>query len=96
MTTYTPTPLDTAFILLPPSLAVLLEKLAENNHDVWAVGRIRERWTLGPTRDDAEKKHPCLVPSAALPESAKEYDRKTVSETLKAIMKLGYIIQEPN
>ena len=49
----------------------------------------------GQARDDASKKHPCLVPYADLPESEKEYDRKTADETLKAIMVLGYKIGEP-
>ena len=34
MTTYTPKPLNTAAVALPPSLAALLEKLAENTHEV--------------------------------------------------------------
>jgi len=92
MTTYTPLPLDTAFIELPPSLTELLEKLAENTHDVWAVTRIAQGWSYGVSRDDAGKKHPCLVPYADLPESEKEYDRKTAGETLKAILLLGYAI----
>jgi len=95
MNTYTPTPLDTSAIALPQSLQTLLEKLAENTHDVWAVQRIQQGWTHGPSRDDAAKRHPCLVPYAELPESEKEYDRMTAGETLKAILKLGYTIQEP-
>jgi hypothetical protein len=45
-------------------------------------------------RDDANKKHPCLVPYADLPESEKEYDRKTSAETIKAVMALGYVISK--
>ena len=93
--TYTPTPLDTSAIALPASLAKLLERLAENTHDVWAAQRIAQGWTHGPARDDAAKKHPCLVPYAELPDSEKEYDRKTAGETLKAILHLGYAIVEP-
>lgn len=44
-------------------------------------------------RDDKQKKHPCLVPYDQLPETEKEYDRKTAEATLKAIMKLGFTIQ---
>jgi len=92
MTTYTPKPLDTTDVLLPTSLTPLMEKLAENIHDVWAVTRISQGWSYGPARDDASKKHPCLVPYADLPESEKEYDRKTAEETLKAVLALGYAI----
>jgi hypothetical protein len=47
----------------------------------------------GPERDGKAKKHPDLVPYGDLPESEKEYDRKTAMETLKVIMGLGYGIR---
>jgi hypothetical protein len=90
MTSYTPRPLDTSAVVLPEALLGLLERLAENTHEVWAAQRIKEGWTYGPERDDADKKHPCLVPYADLPESEKEYDRNTAAETLKAVIALGY------
>jgi spore coat protein CotF len=93
--TYHPKPLNTASINLSASLQQLLEQLAENAHDVWAATRIAQGWSYGPTRDDENKKHPCLVAYAELPESEKEFDRKTSGETLKAILKLGYTIGEP-
>jgi len=69
-----------------------MERLAENTHDVWAAQRIAEGWTYGPSRDEAAKKHPCLVPYEQLPESEKEYDRRTAAEALKVIVTLGYRI----
>ena len=69
-----------------------VEKLAENTHEVWAAQRLSTGWTYGATRSDANKTHPCLVPYNQLPESEKEYDRLTVAQTLKAIVKLGYHI----
>ncbi len=89
---YTPKPIDTTDIKLSAELLELTEKIAENVHDVWAVGRIAEGWTYGPVRDDTKKETPCLVSYAELPESEKEYDRNTALETLKLIMKLGYEI----
>ena len=94
MKPYIPTPIDTSAIVLPLSLQDLLERLAENTHDVSAAQRMKDGWTHGPTRDDAKKQHPCLVPYGELPESEKEYDRKTAAETLKAILKLGFKIVE--
>jgi hypothetical protein len=41
-------------------------------------------------RDDPTKRHPCLVPYAELPDSEKEYDRLMATQTLKAIVALGY------
>ncbi len=90
---YQPTPIDTTRVQLPLSLQPLIEDLSQNNHDVWARGRMSDGWTLGAHRDDATKSHPCLVPYAELPESEKQYDRNTVVETLKAIIALGYRIE---
>lgn len=92
MTSYKPIPIDTSAVYLPAELLELTERLAENAHDVWAVGRMEEGWTWGQQRDDTAKKHPDLVAYAELSESEKEYDRKTAMETLKAIVALGYRI----
>jgi hypothetical protein len=96
MTTYDPQPLDTSAVTLPDTLLGLMERLAENTHDVWAAQRIKEGWSYGPNRDDANKHNPCLVPYADLPDSEREYDRKTAAETLKAVIALGYRINEPS
>lgn len=90
--TYKPTPIDTSDVELSPEILALTEKLAENTHDVWAEGRIKQGWQYGETRDDEKKLHPCLIPYSDLPESEKEYDRNTAIETIKLIYKLGYFI----
>jgi len=92
MGTYLPAPIDTSEITLPPPLQELLERLAENTHDVWAAQRIQDGWTYGPTRNDAQKQHPCLIPYSELPESEKEYDRQVASQLLKSMLQLGYSI----
>ena len=89
---YIPQPVDTAGINLPDEMEALAEKLAENVHDVWARTRMEKGWTYGPERDDAAKKHPCLVPYEELSDDEKEYDRNTSQETIKLILKLGYKI----
>ena len=89
---YTPKPISTEDIQLSEELLKLTEKLAENTHEVWAVGRVSDGWSYGEKRDDLNKKTPCLVPYEELDESEKEYDRKTALETLKLILKLGYSI----
>lgn len=90
---YQPKPIDTSAIQLSDDLLGLTEKIAENVHDVWAVGRIKEGWTYGPVRDDAKKETPCLVPYAELPDNEKNFDRSTALETIKLILKLGYRIE---
>ncbi len=91
---YTPKPIDTSKITLPEELLELTERIAENVHDNWAVGRIAEGWTYGEERDDKEKKTPCLVPYGELSDSEKEYDRRTALETLRLIVALGYKISK--
>ena len=89
---YTPKPIDTSNVELDDELKQLVEQLARNVHDNWAIGRINEGWTYGPVRNDALKQHPCLVDYDDLPDSEKEYDRYTSMETLKAILKLGFTL----
>jgi hypothetical protein len=91
---YTPDPMDTANISPSSDILALSEVLARNTHEVWAAGRIAEGWSYGKVRDDAKRQHPCLVPYEELPESEKEYDRATSLETLKVILRLGYVISK--
>jgi ryanodine receptor 2 len=89
---YTPKTIDTTGVHLSTNLEQLVERLAENTHDHWASQRIKDGWKHGLQRNDTAKEHPCLVAYQDLPESEKEYDRKTSMETLKAITSLGYRI----
>lgn len=91
---YTPNPIDTTDVKLPKDLLELTEKIAENVHENWAVGRIRDGWSYGEHRDDKLKTTPCLVPYSELSDSEKEYDRNTALETLKLIVALGYKIEK--
>ena len=91
-TTYTPTPVDTSSVIIPEEYYPLREMIAENVHDNWAKARILQGWTWGPERNDALHQHPCLVPYEDLPESEKEYDRRSAEETLKLILKMGFKI----
>ena len=92
--TYIPQPIDTNDVVLPEELSQLAEQMAKNVHEIWAQTRIAQGWTFGSERNDAEKKHPCLVPYEELPEEEKVYDRNTSVETLKLILKLGFKIEQ--
>ena len=91
---YKPNPIDTSNIKLPEELLSLTEKIAEQVHESWAVGRIAEGWTYGELRDDEKKTTPCLVPYDELPENEKEYDRVTALSTLRLIVAMGYSIEK--
>lgn len=90
---YTPNPVDTSAVNLTADLLELTEKIAENVHEVWAWGRVKEGWTYGEVRDDEKKTTPCLVPYGELPDNEKDYDRNTALETIRLIVALGYEIK---
>ena len=94
MRMYKPNPIDTSKIELPEDLLELTEKIVENVHENWSVGRIADGWTYGETRNDEMKTTPCLVPYSELTDSEKEYDRVTALQTLKLIVALGYRIEK--
>ncbi len=89
---YCPQPLQTEHVTLDGPLLELVELLAENAHDVWALQRIRDGWTFGPERSDQNRYHPCLVPYTELPDSEKTYDRNAVLGTIRAMLALGFVI----
>ena len=89
---YEPRPINLDEVTLTDELLELREAIAENAHDVWATARKKEGWTFGPERDDANKKHPDLIPYSSLPESEKEYDRLMALDTIKLVKKLGFEI----
>lgn len=89
---YDPKPIDTSDVQLSPEMLELTEKIAENVHDVYVAGRLAEGWVYGSERNDTLKTNPTLVPYDELPESEKEYDRRTAMGSLRLIVKLGYKI----
>lgn len=91
---YVPQPVDTSDVRLPSELNVLVEHMAKNVHDVWALNRMEQGWTYGQERSDEKKTNPCLVPYEDLSESEKAYDRDTALATLKLISKLGFRISK--
>ena len=93
--TYTPKPIDVSHVTISADLEKLIERVAENVHELWAEQRIKEGWKWGPRRDDAARQHPGLVPYTDLSESEKEYDRITTRGVLKSVLALGYRIQPP-
>ena len=91
---YEPQPINLDTIPLGEDLNELIEAIAENAHDIWALARMKEGWTYGPVRDDAKRQTPCLVPYEQLPEEEKAYDRNTAFGTLKFIVSQGFEIHK--
>uniref|UniRef100_A0A6Q2XQ02 Ryanodine receptor 2 n=1 Tax=Esox lucius TaxID=8010 RepID=A0A6Q2XQ02_ESOLU len=86
---FTPTPVDTSQIVLPPHLEKIREKLAENIHELWVMNKIDLGWTYGAVRDDNKRQHPCLVEFSKLPEQERSYNLQMSLETLKTLLALG-------
>uniref|UniRef100_A0A8D0E9V2 Ryanodine receptor 2 n=1 Tax=Salvator merianae TaxID=96440 RepID=A0A8D0E9V2_SALMN len=86
---FTPVPVDTSQIVLPPHLERIREKLAENIHELWVMNKIELGWQYGPIRDDNKRQHPCLVEFAKLPEQERNYNLQMSLETLKTLLALG-------
>lgn len=93
-TAYVPEPINTTIVKLSPELQDLVEKLAQNTHEVWSRQRFQDGWSYGKERNDQAKQHPDLVPYDKLSESEKDYDRVIVEEVVKVILALGYTIKK--
>ena len=86
---FVPHPVETKDINLPQFIESVVDKLAENIHEIWAMNKINAQWSYGEMRDDMNKRHPCLTSFERLPISEKKYDTNLALQTLKTIMALG-------
>lgn len=92
VTDYKPKPIPTEHVVLSDEILELVDLLAENAHDIWAKERLRDGWKFGPERDDARRRHPCLIAYRQLPERERDYDRAMVIGSVRAILALGFTI----
>ncbi|XP_029456052.1 LOW QUALITY PROTEIN: ryanodine receptor 3 [Rhinatrema bivittatum] len=93
---YKPTPLDLSEVKLLPAQEVLVDKLAENAHNVWAKDRIKQGWTYGIQQDIKTKRNPRLVPYALLDERTKKSNRDSLREAVRTFIGYGYNIDPPD
>lgn len=84
-----PSPLNINRLVLPEQL---IEQVARNVHDQWALERQRQGWTWGEHRDDDKKEHPGIVPYDILTNDEKEIDRVTVRAVISALLAQGATI----
>ncbi|CAF3538671.1 unnamed protein product [Rotaria sordida] len=89
---FTPQPVRTNHIVLPPHLENVRDRLAENIHELWSMNKIATGWHFGEYRDDLQKIHSCLTSFDRLPLAEKQYNIKTAMENLKSLIALGYHI----
>ncbi|XP_076834095.1 ryanodine receptor 3 isoform X5 [Brachyhypopomus gauderio] len=93
---YKPTPLELSDVKLTPSQELLVDRLAENAHNVWAKERIKQGWTYGIQQDVKSKRNPRLVPYALLDERTKKSNRDSLREAIRTLIGYGYNIEPPD
>lgn len=86
---WNPAPINLSGVRLNGDVLAMSERLAENSHDVWAVGKFKALAGTGQT-------HPDLIPYDKLSDSQKQYDRKASTDTLRFLTLCGYgLIKRP-
>lgn len=70
-----------------------IERLAQAEHWRWCVEKRLTGWRHDPVRDDMRKHHPLLVDWAALPEAAREDNRRMVRRIPSIAAAAGYSIR---
>nr|XP_061824814.1 ryanodine receptor 3-like isoform X1 [Nerophis lumbriciformis] len=90
---YKPSPLDLSEMKLTPGQELLVDKLAENAHNVWAKDRIRQGWTYGIQQDLKSKRNPRLVPYSMLDERTKKSNRDSLREAIRTLIGYGYNVE---
>uniref|UniRef100_A0AAN0LPN8 Ryanodine receptor n=1 Tax=Polyphagotarsonemus latus TaxID=1204166 RepID=A0AAN0LPN8_9ACAR len=93
---FVPHPVDTSQVNLPGIVIQIRDKLAENIHEMWAMGKIEAGWKYGEIMNSEEMTHPCLTNFDSLPVTEKKYDFNLALQTLKTIIALGYKISKDN
>ncbi|XP_030626784.1 ryanodine receptor 3 [Chanos chanos] len=93
---YKPSPLELSDVKLTPGQEVLVDKLAENAHNVWAKDRIKQGWTYGIQQDLKSRRNPRLVPYALLDERTKKSNRDSLREAIRTLVGYGYNIDPPD
>jgi len=66
-----------------------VEHMAELEHGRWNIERLRDGWRYDRQRDDARKRHDCIVDWNALPDDIRQYDRDAVRVFPEILAKAG-------
>ena len=77
---------------LSKSLGILVERLAQRNHDQWYKDRLEAGWSFDEQHDEAQKKSPFMLPYDELPQNKKTSILQGAEDTLNTILDEGYCI----
>lgn len=90
---YEPQPIDVSNIKLNDDLEELIEVIAEDLHDVWAVGKREAGYKYAPLDSNGHEEkggNHYLVPYFMLEEKDKKPDRDNATAAIKLLKRLGY------
>jgi voltage-gated potassium channel Kch len=86
---------DAAEVAPAPSIeTAVLERMAIQEHDRWCRDRWLNGWIHDVQRNEAELRHPHLVPYAQLTEKVKDLDRDTVTELAARLAGLNIAVRQ--
>ena len=66
-----------------------VDHLARAEHERWMQQRLSAGWSYGPTRDDAERRHPSLIPYDDLPVEEQQKDIDAVLQIPALLAEVG-------
>ena len=92
---YCPNPIDVDNITLSPDLEELIDTIAENTHNVWAVDKFKENPSIRyAPKDENGNEIPghnhFLLPYSELSQEDKKYDIEMATQTIKLLKRIGY------
>uniref|UniRef100_A0A672KMD4 B30.2/SPRY domain-containing protein n=1 Tax=Sinocyclocheilus grahami TaxID=75366 RepID=A0A672KMD4_SINGR len=93
---YKPAPLDLSHVKLTPNQNQLVEKLAENGHNVWGNQPFYSCYLPCDPQDILNKRNPRLVPYNLLDERTKKTNRDSVNNAVRTLIGYGYNIEPPD
>uniref|UniRef100_A0A8C0NJF0 B30.2/SPRY domain-containing protein n=1 Tax=Canis lupus familiaris TaxID=9615 RepID=A0A8C0NJF0_CANLF len=93
---YKPAPLDLSHVRLTPAQMTLVDRLAENGHNVWARDRVAQGWSYSAVQDIPARRNPRLVPYRLLDEATKRSNRDSLCQAVRTLLGYGYNIEPPD
>ncbi|KAK2510405.1 hypothetical protein Q9233_017776 [Columba guinea] len=79
-----------------PQILTLVDRLAENGHNVWARDRVQQGWTYSTVQDIKNKRNPRLVPYHLLDERTKKTNRDSLCQAVRTLLGYGFNIEPPD
>ena len=98
---YSPNPIDVSNVTLSADLEELIDVLAENIHNVWAVDKFKNNPNIryAPLDENGNEVEGCnhfLRPYSELSDQDKENDIQNATSTIKLLKRMGYRIINVN